>query len=145
MVITQGYFKGYTRLKRAFKPQKEQPYTKLQFIIERAPAEFVPEYFPLGVRTFYRSYPTPDAIEIVHKDNIGGLSEEQKKKNPLNRMPYRVICTTRPTKEDNNGSVAGNDRPIIILSYISSHTAHKHSLIIFSQLTRHVRVNESAG
>ena len=69
------------------------------------PAEFA--FFPLRVRTFYRSYPTDTAIEIVNKDHVGGLSEQEKSKIILRYMPIRVHVQSRPTKEENNGTCAG--------------------------------------
>jgi hypothetical protein len=68
------YFKGYTKIKRAFKPYKEKPRSQLQFIVEAVePNKDTGKYpaeFPLGVRTFYRAYPTDETIEIVQKTSV---------------------------------------------------------------------------
>ena len=62
-----NYFKGYVKLKYAFKPWKEKNYTQLQWIVEECE---VSEFFPLGVKTFYRAYPTDETIEIIHKCQV---------------------------------------------------------------------------
>ena len=62
-----SYFQGYVKLKNAFKPYKEKNYAQLQFIVESCDTN---DFFPLGVRTFYRAYPTDETIEIIHKCQV---------------------------------------------------------------------------
>jgi hypothetical protein len=65
------YFEKYVSIKRAFKPYKEKNYTQLQFIVESCDES---SHFPLGVRTFYRAYPTDETVEIVHKCQVRLIS-----------------------------------------------------------------------
>jgi len=88
-------------LKRVFKTTKDEPYTQLQFTVEKVP---VSEHFPLGVRTMYKAYATDSAIEIIRKGIVPFIVPPR---STIGLMALRVDSYNRPTSDDNNGGPEG--------------------------------------
>jgi hypothetical protein len=100
----RSYIKPHARVQRAFQTVGNQNLGQLQFIITRTN---VCDLFPLGVKTFYRAYPTDEAIELVMESHLDYRHSTNKQRSLSGLIPTRVIVVDRPSIEDNNGIAAG--------------------------------------
>jgi len=80
-----------------------QRYAQLYFRVEAVEPS---THFPLGVRTFYRAYPTDTAIELCPKPMMP-FPQAVSEKILCSLSAYQTIPYDRPTKEDNNSEYAG--------------------------------------
>jgi hypothetical protein len=95
----RAYFKPHTNVSRGFQTDGHRSLGQLQWILTKTEKSV---YFPNGVKTMYRAYPTDEAIEIVLRKHIP-LKYRTETKTLSGLVPIRVSVVPRPTKDDNNG------------------------------------------
>ena len=99
----RAYFKPHTNVSRGFQSDGYRNLGQLQWTLTRTEKSV---YFPNGVKTMYRAYPTSEAVEIVLRKQIP-FKYRTATKTLSGLVPVRVLVVDRPTSDDNKGGPEG--------------------------------------